>query len=70
MSDKIKCPHCGELNVEGSNICGGCLRNISEVARREREDHIETVWQKPPLRSVRPSLLNRIKRWWWRLRQR
>ncbi|MBW1809210.1 MAG: hypothetical protein JRJ87_13530 [Deltaproteobacteria bacterium] len=63
MSKKTKCPHCGEMNIAGSNICGGCLRNISEVARREREDHIETVWQKPP---PRPNLLNRIKRWWRR----
>ncbi|HUU02743.1 MAG TPA: hypothetical protein VM425_15000 [Myxococcota bacterium] len=66
MSKKIKCPHCGEMNIEGSNICGRCLRNISEVANRERQDNIQTVWQEPP---PRPGLLRRMKRWWWRLRQ-
>jgi hypothetical protein len=62
-SDKVMCPHCGEPNVLGSNICGGCLRSIREVGNPEREDFFETKWQPP----TPPGVITRIKRWWWGL---
>ncbi len=63
--DRIQCPYCGESNVAGSSVCGGCLRNIRHVANAQAEDDIATVFTPPP----KPSLWRRIKRWWRRRRR-
>jgi sarcosine oxidase delta subunit len=65
-AERIPCPYCGESNVQGSNVCGRCLRNIRKVANREAEDFVETVFTAPP----RPSLWRRLKRWLRRQRNR
>lgn len=66
MSDeRIECPYCGESNVQGSSVCGGCLRNIRHVANAQAEDFVETVFAPPP----KASLWRRIKRWYWRMRR-
>lgn len=66
--DKIPCPHCGELNIRGSNICGRCLRDIRSIANPEREDFIETA--KTSRKYARRSWWKRIKRWWERRKRR
>ena len=62
MQEKIPCPHCGELNILGSNICGGCLKDIRKIANPEREDLEQTA--KTPHPKGNLSLFRRLKRWW------
>jgi len=62
--ERIKCPYCGESNVQGSSVCGGCLRNIRHLDKARAEDFVETVFAPPP----KAGLWRRIKRWLRRLR--
>lgn len=66
--DKVRCPHCGEWNIRGSNLCGRCLRDIRSIANPEREDSIETA--KTSRKVARKTLWKRIKRWWKRRKRR
>ncbi|MBW2699468.1 MAG: hypothetical protein JRF33_01505 [Deltaproteobacteria bacterium] len=68
MEEKIQCPYCGEMNVLGSNICGGCLRSIRRLGNPERQDLEQTAKTRHP-RSDR-SLWKRLCLWWERRRRR
>ena len=62
MNEKITCPYCGESNVMGSNICGGCLKDIRHLANPERQDLEQTAKTRHPQSTL--SLWQRIKKWW------
>lgn len=64
----VRCPHCGEWNALGSNICGGCMRDIRQIANPERSDLEKTAKKKMPRRPSGP--LQRFLRWWERRRRR
>jgi uncharacterized membrane protein YvbJ len=66
MEEKVPCPYCGEQNVQGSNICGRCMRDIRDVANPERSDVENTAKTKYPKRS----LWRRIRGWWIRRKRR
>ncbi|MBN2493672.1 MAG: hypothetical protein JXR96_03685 [Deltaproteobacteria bacterium] len=59
----IACPFCGELNRQGSNICGRCFQRISDVANPERADFEETVHDAPRRPLKEPSPFELAKRW-------
>jgi hypothetical protein len=58
----VACPFCGHANVLGSNICGGCLRNIRHVANPERTDFEETMFE-----HTAPPRAGFFRRLWRRL---
>jgi hypothetical protein len=68
MEDRIPCPFCGENNVYGSNICGGCFKPIRKVANPEREDLIVT--EKKPNPQVGLGGFWRRLRYWLKKRRR
>jgi hypothetical protein len=61
---KVACPHCGERNAVGSNVCGSCLRDIRRVGNPNREDLIEThKTRHTPRPMTLRGLWRRMKRW-------
>ena len=62
MEDKVLCPHCGEANVYGSNICGGCMKDIRKLANPNRDEFEETAKTRNPHMNI--GLWRRIARWW------
>ena len=68
MKEKIQCPYCGEMNAMGSNICGGCMKDIRRLANPDREDLEQTAKTRNPI--LDRSLRRRLRRWWERRRRR
>ncbi len=64
MAPEVACPHCGEKNVIGSNICGRCMRDIRSIANPDRADLEHTAKTRNPHKKV--GLIRRLKRWWIR----
>ena len=60
----ISCPYCGEMNIMGSNICGGCMKDIRHLANPERQDLEQTAKTRNP--HSQQSWWQRLKRWWER----
>jgi hypothetical protein len=64
---KVRCPYCGAHNAMGSNVCGGCMKDIRRLANPDRADFEETSWEPSARPKARFRPWRKFRRWLKRL---